>query len=474
MTQDTTKAPPLHTLLSPRSVAIVGASDNIHKIGGRPLHYLLGSGYKGRIFPVSQRGGLVQGIASYPNLDELPEAPDSVILSVPAEAALTQLQACARIGARNAILFSSGFGEMGASGLAKQEELRAAARDSGVRLLGPNTIGTANFSCGAILSFASMYLEVAPQDGPVAIVSQSGAVGVSAYALLRQNGVGVRYVCTTGNQADLDVCDFLRAALADPGVRLLLLYLEEARDFAALEAALVVARSRGVPVLALQAARSDSGARMAACHTGAAGTRGPALGRLLAQYGCRRVDSLAQLSADVPLYLMHGQPTALGLQVGVISNSGASCVLAADACDALALPLASLSDTTVAELDALLPAFSRSRNPVDLTAMLLTEPSLLGRAVGALLQDPGCSALALSLLAVAGAGYDVPRFAADTARAVRACGKPAVFSSPDARVRAAFAAEGVAVYASEHEALAALKHHHIHREAIASPALELQ
>src|SRR5687768_9047991 len=121
MTQNTTKAPPLHTLLSPRSVAIVGASDNIHKIGGRPLHYLLGSGYQGRIFPVSQRGGPVQGVASYASLDDLPEAPDSVILSVPAEAALAQLQACGRIGARNAILFSSGFGEMGADGLAKQE-----------------------------------------------------------------------------------------------------------------------------------------------------------------------------------------------------------------------------------------------------------------------------------------------------------------------------------------------------------------
>ena len=154
------------------------------------------------------------------------------------------------------------------------------------------------------------------------------------------------------------------------------------------------------------------------------------------------------------------------MQVGVISNSGASCVLSADACDFLELPLAELGESAVAELDALLPPFSRSRNPIDLTAMLLAEPSLLGRAVDTVLRDPGCNALSLSLLAMAGAGYDVPRFAADTARAVRACGKPAVFSSPDPRVRGAFAAEGIAVFASEYDALAALKEHGVHREAV--------
>jgi acyl-CoA synthetase (NDP forming) len=469
MTQDNAFSGALDTLLRPRSVAIVGASDNPNKIGGRPLHYLRTFGFRGKVYPVSQRGGPVQGIASFASLDEVPEAPDCVILSVPAEAALAQVQACAKVGARNAILFSSGFGEMGPEGLRRQQELVDAARAGGVRLLGPNTIGAANFSCGAVLSFASMYQEVEVCDGPVAIVSQSGAVGASAYSQLRHNGVGVRYVCTTGNQADVDVCDFLGAVLADPAVRLVLLYLEEARDVPALEAALALARSRGVPVVVLQAARTESGARMAACHTGAAGTRGPGLSRLFAHYGSRRVASVAQLAASAPLYL--GAATAVPtLQVGVMSNSGASCVLAADACDALELSLARLADATVAELDALLPPFSRSRNPLDLTAMLLADPSLLGRAVTALLQDAGCTALALNLLAVAGAGYDVNRFAADTAQAVRTSGKPAVFSSPDPRVRAAFAAAGIAVFESEHEALTALKEHRAHRDAIAQPA----
>lgn len=452
----------VESLLRPRSIAVVGASDDIGKIGGRPLHYLQRHGYRGRLYPVTQRGGSVQGLRSYASLAELPEAPDCVILSVPAAAALAQVQACARIGARSGILFSSGFAEMGPEGRRAQAQLAQAAAEAGIRLLGPNTIGTANFSCGAVLSFASIYDQFAPQDGPVAVVSQSGAVGASVYAMLRDNAIGVRYVCTTGNQADVEVSDFLWAVLEDPTVSLVLLYLEEARSLPALQAALSLARSRGVPVLALAAAGSASGMRMADCHTGAAGTRDAVLARLFEEHRCRVVDSVLGLAASAPLYLNGGRPVPRP-RVAVVSNSGAACVMGADACDAQGLELAGFAAHTIATLDALLPPFSRSRNPVDLTAMLLADPSLLSRSVEAVLADPGCDALALSLLAVAGAGYDVPRFAAETAAAVQAARKPAAFSCPDPRLRQAFAARGIAVFTSEREAMAALAGHARHR-----------
>jgi acyl-CoA synthetase (NDP forming) len=170
------------------------------------------------------------------------------------------------------------------------------------------------------------------------------------------------------------------------------------------------------------------------------------------------------------LYLLEGSARAAPPRIAVISNSGASCVLAADACDAQGLPLAEFSAATRERLDALLPAFSRSRNPVDLTAMLLADSTMLGHSVAAVLADPGCDALTLSLLAVAGAGYDVERFAADMAQALREQPKPVAFSSPHARVRAAFAAEGVAVFMSEADAVAAVKEHHGHRRQIAALA----
>ena len=196
---------------------------------------------------------------------------------------------------------------------------------------------------------------------------------------------------------------------------------------------------------------------MAAFHTGGDGHGGDALAQLLSSQGCRVVASLPELAASVPLYLLDANDAARTPRLAVISNSGASCVLAADACDGQGVPLAPLEDDTRGELDALLPPFSRSRNPVDLTAMLLADSGMFGRSVAALLRDATCDALALSLLAVAGKGYDVARFAADAAAAMRAHRKPVAFSSPDPRVRAAFAAEGIAVFASEWQAVEALK-----------------
>jgi acyl-CoA synthetase (NDP forming) len=167
------------------------------------------------------------------------------------------------------------------------------------------------------------------------------------------------------------------------------------------------------------------------------------------------VRSVAEMSASVPLCL--ASAAAASPRVVVISNSGASCVLGADACDSQGVPLAQLGEATRATLDALLPAFSRSRNPVDLTAMLLANPALLGECVRAIAQDPQCDAVSLSLLALAGPGYDIARFAHESAGAMREHGKPLAFSSPDPRVRAAFAAQGVAVFDSEHETVAALR-----------------
>jgi len=460
----------IEQLLRPRSVAIVGASNRIDKIGGRPLHYLLRHGFGGPIYPVTQRGEPVQGLASYRSIEELPQAPDCVILSVPADAALEQVRACARAGTRMGVLFSSGFAELGAEGRDAQARLVDAARERGLRLLGPNTIGSANFACGAVLSFASIYQEFAPQDGPVAIVSQSGAVGASAYALVRDNGIGVRYVCATGNQADVDAVDVLAAVVEDDAIRVVLLYLEEVRDVPALCTALARAAQRKVPVLVLASGRSASGARMAECHTGSAGLRDAELAQVLAATGCRLVASLPELAASVPMYLYAAAATPSLARVAVISNSGASCVLAADACDALGSPLAQFGAATREQLDALLPAFSRSRNPVDLTAMLLTDPALFGRCVHAALADGGCDALALSLLAVAGAGYDVQRFAADVADAMRTHRKPIAFSSPDHRVRTAFAAQGIAAFGSEHEAIVALRDHAVHRRGVQAAA----
>lgn len=462
----------LWSLLRPRAVAVVGASDNPDKVGGRPLRHLVAHGFRGRLYPVTQRGAPVQGLAAYTSLAALPEVPDVAILCVPAERAGVEIEACGRLGIPNVLLFSSGFAEVGEAGRAAQEALAAACRTAGIRLLGPNTLGVANFENGAVLSFASAYLDCPHEDGPVAIVSQSGGFGAAAYALLRGNGVGVRYVCTTGNQADLDIADFAAELAGDESLRVMLLYLEEVKQAAALRSALESARRRGIAVIAVVGGLSPAGARSARLHTGSTGfdrLSGDELLALLRDTGCRIAASLPEQCESVPLYLApRGSGTARDGRLALVSNSGASCVIAADAAAALDLPLVTLDPATCRTLDTLLPDFSLNRNPIDLTAMLLADPGLLGRVMNVTLADAAVSAAVLGLVAIGGPSYDLPRFVRETAEAVRISGKPCLVHAPDPRVRQAFAQAGLPVFVSERAALEALRDWRNHLAALAS------
>lgn len=464
------KAPPsrpsLDLLLAPRSVAVVGASENPNKVGGRPIRYLKEQGFAGRIYPVNPRADSVQGLAAYAALDRLPEVPDAVILCVGAEQAEAQLSECVRLGVKHALLFASGYAEVGAEGRARQERLVQICRAGGLRLVGPNSIGVASFDTGAVLSFASIYTDHAPLDGPVAIVSQSGAFGVAAYALLREAGWGVRCVAATGNEADVDTADVIAALAQHPGVRLVLLYLESVPDVARMAAALDTASRRGVAVLVVRAGRSTHGNRSADLHTGSAGAGGTEFDTLFDTHGCRTLPGLVELVASVPLYLApiaarsHGDRAP---RLAVVSNSGASCVLAADEAGARNLPLAHLSAGSRQQLTDLLPDFSLNRNPVDLTAMLLTNPALLGDVMRVVLNDEAVDAATLGLVAVGGPSYDLPRFVRDCQEAMEATAKPLVFYSPHAHVREAFALGGFAVFTGEAQAMDALQGFVAHR-----------
>ena len=206
---------------NPQSVVIIGASENPEKIGGRPIKYMLQHGFKGRIYAVNPVRSEVQGIKAWPDLKSLPEVPDVAVICIPGEAAVDAVKICAELGVKLGVIISSGFGETGEKGKAAQDCMLSAARTHGMRLIGPNTQGTVNFATGTIASFASLIGEVPPMDGPVAIVSQSGAMSILPYALLRSDGIGVRHAHATGNECDLSVADLAWAVAGDPGVKLI-------------------------------------------------------------------------------------------------------------------------------------------------------------------------------------------------------------------------------------------------------------
>jgi acetate---CoA ligase (ADP-forming) len=440
-------------LLSPRSIAIVGASDNPNKIGGRPINFMQRFGYRGKLFPVNPARAEVQGIKSYPNLESLPEAPDCVLLAVGGEAALQAIIDAAKIGAKSIVVSASGFGETGAAGRAMQDEMVRIAHGAGMRMIGPNSQGLANFACGAVTSFSTLFLERPPADGPVAIVSQSGALSVVPYALLRDRGIGVRHVHATGNEADLCVAEIANAVIDDDGVKLLLLYLENFNRPDILAHAAAKARERDIPILALKAGRTQSGATMASSHTGAMATEDRVVDAFMEKHGILRARDVGDLVNSADLFLSRRRPC--GRRLVMLSNSGASCVMAADAADDLQLPLAQLHSSTREKLKALLPGFSTATNPIDLTASLLTDSSLFGKALAVIGADDQVD-MVMAAIPVAGQGYDVPSYAKAAAAFIEQTGKPFAFASPLAEVVSEFKKQNVPSFLDEQVAMESL------------------
>ena len=443
----------LGSALNPASVAIVGASDNPHKVGGRPILYLQRYGYRGAIYPINPARSVVQGLRAFSTIQETPQPPELVIVAVAGDEAVRAVEACAARGVKVAVVMTSGFGETGAAGRAAQERMLKAARSAGMRLIGPNCQGLANFATGVVANFSTIFNELEARDGPVAIVSQSGANSQAIYTLLREKGVSARHVHATGNEADVTVADLAAAVVADPGVRLVLLYMEAIKDPATLAAAAAEARRRNVPIVALKAGRTASGQKAASTHTGALASEDRVVDAFFERHGIWRAADPHELVRAAELYLSGRRPR--GKRLVFISNSGASCVMAADHAELHHIPLAVISARARENLKGALPAFAALENPIDVTGALLGNAGLLS-AVLPIVGDDAQSDAVLLALPVAGTGYDVPRFAGDLAAFSERYGQPVAVAAPQAAVRAEFTKAGIATFAREGEAMDAL------------------
>lgn len=452
----------LRSVLNPKSIAVIGASENPNKIGGRPLLYLSKFGYKGKVYPINPKRKDAQGYKCFDSLAALPEAPEVAIVAVPDDLAVQAVDECATRGVKVAIVMASGFGET-ADPVAKAKEARMAerARASGMCVVGPNSQGLANVATGAILSFSTMFLETQAKDGPIGVISQSGAMSVVPYALLRQRGLGVRYASATGNDCDVTVGELACVMAEDPELKLLLMYLETIRDPAPLEEAARIARERGLPLIALKSGRTPAGQTAAQSHTGALANEDRVVEAFFARHGIWRARDTRELIDAAELYLKGWKPK--GRRLVVISNSGATCVQAADAATHHALPVAKLAQETREGLGRILPSFATTTNPVDITAALLTNSGLFGQILPVIARDPAADAFLIGI-PVAGQGYDVDAFASDSAVFAKRTGKPIVMAVPQASIAAKFKAQGLPVFTTESEAVAALAQYLSHTE----------
>lgn len=454
----------LRTALDPRSIAVIGASDNPNKVGGRPLRFLQRFGFKGEIYPVNPVRPETQGLRTWARLKDLPRAPELAIVAVAGDDAFQAIDDCADLGVKVAVVMTGGLTETDpVHGKEKERRMVARARAKGMRIVGPNSQGMANFGTGAIASFSTMFMEVEPQDGPVGIISQSGAMSVVPYGLLRQRGIGVRHSHATGNDSDVTACELAAVVAEDPGLKLLLLYLEGLPDPHQLARAAAVARERGLPVIALKGGRTPAGQAAAASHTGALASEERVVDAFFEQHGILRARDMGELVAGAELYLQGWRPR--GRRLVTISTSGATCVMAADTASQTGLSLASLAPATVQALRAALPPIANAANPVDLTGAMLTDSGIFGRVLGALAPDPDLDAFFVGF-PVSGAGYDVPRYAREAKAFSQQSGKPLVVASPQPNVAAEFRAAGVPVFSFDADAVAALERFIAHHELV--------
>jgi len=400
MTADPHKRDGLTALLKPKSVAIVGASDDPGRIGGRPLRYLIKKGYAGGIYPVNPGRKTVQGLPSFPSISAVPESIDLAVIAVSADKAIASLEECAEKGVNAAVVFSAGFAEVGSSGRALQEGLADIARESGMRILGPNCLGIYNSDIGFYATFTATLEEALPNPVGAGLVSQSGAYGSHLSLLAIRRGIGIRYWITTGNECDVEIGECIACLAADPDVRVIVAYAEGIRDRDALLNALSLARAKRKPVVFMKVGQSSIGAQAAASHTASLAGSDAIYDAVLRQFGAYRVADTEEM-LDVA-YACRLGVLPKGSRIGFLTVSGGVGIQMADAAVAAGLDVAPMPEPAQARLKELLP-FAATRNPVDATAQVFNDPSLIDAYLDIMLESGGYDAIVAFFTYVAAA-----------------------------------------------------------------------
>ncbi|MDM0025325.1 acetate--CoA ligase family protein [Variovorax saccharolyticus] len=378
-------------------VAVIGASDDITKIGGRPVQLLRKYGYAGPIYPVNPKGGTIQGLQAYASILDTPTAPELAILAVPVEATLQAVRDCGSRGVRGVIVLSAGFAEAGPEGAALQAELVRVARNHGMRLLGPNCLGAVNVVDRLVGSFSIALEQSLPPAGEVGIVSQSGNIGSFTMRNMAERGLGVSRFIATGNEADVDVADGIAALARDADTRIILCCMETCRDAGRLIAALDMARQQHKPVIVLKIGATEQGQAAAASHTGALMGSDAVFDAVFRRYGVLRVRSFEEL-LDVghAAALLRAERLPTTDAVTLVAASGGFGIMMADAMVQAGMTLPQLADTTRALIREAVPT-AGTNNPVDASAQMSARPDILLKMLTALQNDANGSTLVLLL-----------------------------------------------------------------------------
>jgi acetyl coenzyme A synthetase (ADP forming)-like protein len=376
----------VENLMRPGSIAVIGASTRPGTVGHELVHSLLEAGFGGAIYPVNPKGDAVEGLVAYRSVAEVPGVIDLGIVAIAADKVAALVPDCAAKGARGLVVISGGFAEVGPEGARRQRELTSAARKHGMRIIGPNCVGIVNTDPSVRLDATFGAATAIP--GPIALASQSGAVGIAVLNAATRAGMGISSFVSLGNKADVSGNDFMQYWEDDERTRVVLLYLESFGNptkFARLTRRI----GRLKPIIAVKSGRTAAGRKAASSHTAAMAANDDAVQALLHHCGVVRVDTIGDL-LDTALVLAH-QPLPAGGRVAIVGNSGGPGIMGADACTSANLTLATISGDCRNILESQLSAAASATNPVDLLGD--AAPSTYQAAISAVAKDPGVDAL---------------------------------------------------------------------------------
>ena len=392
----------LDRLFSPKSIAVIGASKTVGKVGHLTVSNLVQSGFKGPIIPVNSAGGELLGLKVYPKLADYPDPVDLVVIAVPAEMVPVAAQEAVKKKAGAIVVVASGFKEMGPQGRALEDELTEICRKGKVRLLGPNCLGVINTAIHLNASFSKRL----PQAGQLAIFSQSGALCTAMMDIADERELGVSKAVSIGNKADITEVDILSALAHDDATKVIVGYLEDISDGDKFVKAAEEASSKK-PVVILKAGTTTAGSKAASNHTGVLAGKDTAYGAAFKRAGICRADSFEALFDYASALAL--QPTPKGDRVLIITNSGGSGTMAADAVEKAGLSVSPLNEHLAAQLREQLPAAAFIDNPIDISAD--AEPRHYAAAIDIAVADDSIDAILVVL---------APQYMTEPAATVRA------------------------------------------------------
>jgi acetyl coenzyme A synthetase (ADP forming)-like protein len=375
----------LDPILRPRSVAVIGASRQVNSIGWQVLDNLLRYGFQGPVYPVNPMARSIHSVPAYPSITAIGAPVDLAVITVPKEAVVAVARECVAAGVRGLVVISAGFKEVGGAGVERERELREVVRAAGIRMVGPNCVGVMNTAPDIQLN--ATFAPIMPPPGPVAFMSQSGAMGVSVLDYAHSLGIGFSSFISAGNKADVSGNDCIEYWEHDPHTSMILMYLENfGRPRRFVELCRRVTRTK--PICVVKSGRTGAGARAAASHTGALAGTELATDAIIAQAGAIRAQTVEELF-DLAMAFSN-QPLPHGNRVAIVTNAGGPGIMIADACEAAGMEVTRLTPATEAELRTQLPEEASVRNPVDMIAS--ARPEGYAFALDCVLRDPNVDA----------------------------------------------------------------------------------